>query len=823
MKPEHWLFTYEGFEPAREGLREALCTLGNGYFATRGAAPESEADETHYPGTYLAGGYNRLKTDLAGRVVENEDLVNMPNWLPLTFRLEGGDWFDVRAVTLREYRQVLDLERGLLLRTVRFEDTQGRRTRVEQRRFVHMRDKHLAGQELVLVPENWSGRVHVRSALDGGVVNGGVPRYRQLDRKHLRPLLTEEVDAQTLLVEVETVQSRLEVAVAARTRLYVEGQPVRTRPELARQESHLAHESVVELREGQRLAVEKVVALYSSRDHAVSEPALAARHAMEVAPERFEELVATHSRSWKHLWRRCDLDLELTEPDDTSRALRLHIFHLLQTVSPHTIDQDVGVPARGWHGEAYRGHIFWDELFIFPFLNLRLPDLTRALLRYRYRRLRRAREAAKEEGFRGAMFPWQSGSDGREEGQRVHLNPRSGRWVPDVTWLQRHINAAVAFNVWQYYEATADSEFLYYYGAELLLELARFWASMATWNPTLRRYEILRVMGPDEYHTAYPDRAEPGLDNNAYTNLMAVWVLCKALEVLRLLPGERRDELLETLELRPEELAHWEDVSRKMRLVFHADGVLSQFEGYEALREFDWVAYRERYGDIQRLDRILEAEGDSPNRYKLSKQADVLMLFYLFSAEELRDLLERLGYPFDPELIPRTVEYYLQRTSHGSTLSGVVHSWVLARTDRPRSWKLFSEALRSDISDVQGGTTPEGIHLGAMSGTVDLMQRGYTGIEVRGGLLHFNPNLPEGMKRLRLSLRYRKHLVDVDITQDALVLSSRWRTPEPLEFALRGERHQLLPCETREFPIDRPPIMNTFMPARAGSPNEEPT
>ncbi|HZI02749.1 MAG TPA: glycosyl hydrolase family 65 protein, partial [Archangium sp.] len=311
---------------------------------------------------------------------------------------------------------------------------------------------------------------------------------------------------------------------------------------------------------------------------------------------------------------------------------------------------------------------------------------------------------------------------------------------------------------------------------------------------------------PDEYHTGYPDRPEPGLDNNSYTNLMAVWVLCKGLEVLQLLPGERRDELLETLSLGSEELAHWEDVSRKMRLVFHEDGVLSQFEGYEQLQEFDWEAYRARYADIQRLDRILEAEGDSPNRYKLSKQADVLMLFYLFSAEELKDLLERLGYPFEPEMIPKTVDYYLQRASHGSTLSGVVHSWVLARTDRPRSWKLFSEALRSDISDVQGGTTPEGIHLGAMSGTVDLMQRAYTGIEVRGDVLHFNPNLPEGLTRLKFRLRYRKHMVEVEITQDKLVLNSRWPSTGPLEFALRGVRHQLLPCETREFPIDKPPL-----------------
>jgi alpha,alpha-trehalase len=800
MSREQWLFTYEGFEPAKEGLREALCTLGNGYFATRGAAPEVHADGMHYPGTYLAGGYNRLKTDLAGRVVENEDLVNMPNWLPLTFQLEGGDWFDARLVTLLEYRQVLDLERGLLLRTVRFEEPSGRRTRLEQRRFVHMGDKHLAGQELALVPENWSGRVHVRSALDGRVVNAGVARYRQLQGKHLRMLVAEEVDAETLLLEVETVQSRLEVAEAARTRMFVEGHPAALQKELIQEEGFLAHEFTVELGEGQRLAVEKVVALFSSKDPAVSEVALEARHAVKTAPERFEELVATHVLAWSHLWRRGDIVLELAEPADTQRVLRLHIFHLLQTVSPHSIDQDVGVPARGWHGEAYRGHIFWDELFIFPYLNLRLPSLTRAILRYRHRRLPRARQTAHEAGFQGAMFPWQSGSNGREESQLLHLNPRSGRWVEDVTWLQRHINAAIAYNVWQYHQATADSEFLYFYGAEMLLELARFWASMARWNPGLRRYEIKQVMGPDEYHTGYPDRPEPGLDNNSYTNLMAVWVLCKGLEVLHLLPPERRQELIETLRLEGPELEHWDDVSRRMRLVFHEDGVLSQFEGYERLQEFNWEAYRARYQDIHRLDRILEAEGDSPNRYKLSKQADVLMLFYLFSAEELRELFERLGYPFEPEVIPRSVEYYLRRTSHGSTLSGVVHSWVLARSDRPASWRLFSEVLRSDISDVQGGTTPEGIHLGAMAGTVDLVQRAYTGLEVRGGVLHFNPHLPEGLKRLKFSLRYHHHLVEVDITEDTLRLTGLWSALErPLEVCVRGECTRLHACETREF------------------------
>ena len=161
-----------------------------------------------------------------------------------------------------------------------------------------------------------------------------------------------------------------------------------------------------------------------------------------------------------------------------------------------------------------------------------------------------------------------------------------------------------------------------------------------------------------------------------------------------------------------------------MRVCFHDDGIISQFEGYERLAELDWLDYQERYGDIQSLDRILEAEGDSTNRYKVSKQADVLMIFYLLSSAEVQDIFDRLDYPFDPPTdFRRNIEYYLARTSHGSTLSRIVHSWVLARLDRRRSWELFLQALNSDIADIQGGTTHEGIHLGSMAGTLDLVQR----------------------------------------------------------------------------------------------------
>jgi trehalose/maltose hydrolase-like predicted phosphorylase len=252
------------------------------------------------------------------------------------------------------------------------------------------------------------------------------------------------------------------------------------------------------------------------------------------------------------------------------------------------------------------------------------------------------------------------------------------------------------------------------------------------------------------------------------------------------------------LELTDMELAQWDRISRRMRVVFHRDGILSQFEGYEDLEEFDWNAYRGRYGDIQRLDRILEAEGDTPNRYKLSKQSDVLMLFYLLSAEELTALFTRLGYQFDPETIVDNINYYLNRTSHGSSLSRVVHSWVLARSDRARSWQLFQEALMADLDDSQKGTTAEGIHLGAMAGSVDILQRCYTGIETRGGALWINPALPADLDELSMRLRYRHHLLILDVGHRHVRLRSLKPDAGPITVRVTGRKYSLAGGETLE-------------------------
>jgi alpha,alpha-trehalase len=384
----------------------------------------------------------------------------------------------------------------------------------------------------------------------------------------------------------------------------------------------------------------------------------------------------------------------------------------------------------------------------------------------------------------------------------VHLNPKSGRWLPDNSRLQRHINLAVAYNVWQYYQATADLDFMSYTGTEMMVEIARLMASLATYNRAIDRYEILGVMGPDEYHDAYPDAEEAGLDNNAYTNVMAAWVLRRAREAVDVVPPFRREELIEKLNVTREELARWDEISRKLKVPFHDDGIISQFEGYGDLEEFDWTGYVERYGDIQRLDRILEAEGDTPNRYKLSKQADVLMLFYLLSTDELQSIFEQLGYELDGDTIQRNIAYYDQRTSHGSTLSRIVNSWVLARSDRKRSWEFFQNALLSDVEDIQGGTTPEGIHLGAMAGTVDLVQRGFTGIETREDTLVLDPVIPEELGELLFEIRYRGHLLDFAITPEKLTVTTPPSDLAPINLRIRDRDLELQPGSTEVVSLD---------------------
>jgi trehalose/maltose hydrolase-like predicted phosphorylase len=308
-------------------------------------------------------------------------------------------------------------------------------------------------------------------------------------------------------------------------------------------------------------------------------------------------------------------------------------------------------------------------------------------------------------------------------------------------------------------------------------------------------------VGPDEYHTQYPNSEQPGINNNAYTNVMAAWVLKTACEVFNTLVPTRKLEIRNSLDISDEDFIRWDQVSRKLYIPFVDDRIIAQFEGYEDLEDLDLDEYRKEHGEFLRIDRILQAEGDDPNRYKTSKQADVLMLFYLFENEDLQEIFKHMGYDFDPEMLSENIEYYNKRTSHGSTLSKLVHSWVTARSDRTKSWESFEKALVSDFEDVQGGTTSEGIHLGAMAGTVDLMQRCYSGLRMKKNVLYLNPRLPDHLKTLDFKIRYRSKWLDIKINHQKMEIRVIEGWGKAVKIGFDGSIYELSPGDHKVFDL----------------------
>ena len=799
---ETWAVAFDEYLPGQEGKREALCTLANGYWGTRGAAEESVADDVHYPGTYFAGVYDVVDVTVDGTSMTDEEIVNAPNWLPLRFRLGDGDWFELDALDdadLVEFHQELDVRHGILTRNVTVRDALGRTTTVRSDRFVSQATPRLAAMRVTILPVDWSGPVTVRSGIDGRVANTNVAAHSPHAHRHLRPTSLREPAPDMVLLEAETGRSSIRIATAARTTVRLGGSEVRPDRRFdTDQRGAVAHEFTMDAAAGMPLVIEKVVHVSTSRDRAVLTPAAAAVEGVADAAS-FDALMIAHVQAWERLW--LEFAVELRPSGDEALALHFNAFHVLQTLNLVHADIDAGIPARGLHGEAYDGHVFWDELFVYPFVTLRRPRLTPGLLAYRHRRLGAAKAAAEGDGHAGAMFPWQSGIAGDDVTPTRLFNPLNEQWMPDNSRLQRHVGLAIAFSAWQYYESTGDSQFLLHEGADLIVEIARFFASLAVYDPARDRYSIDHVMGPDEFHDGYVDRPGEGLRDNVYTNVMTAWVLRRAIatvDVLRRHPGRLA---WMRLGVSPGELEEWERIALRLTVVFNDDGTLSQFDGYQDLDPIDLDAYRRRYDWIGRLDLILNAEHDTSNRYQVSKQPDALMLLYLLSAEELRELLAEMGYDLPPDAVVRTVERYSATSTYGSTLSNVVHSWLEARRDRARSWAFLGQTLRSDLDDIQRGTTREGVHIAAMAGSVDLVTRCYAGLEMRGDRLWFHPLLPAEISSIGFHLVYRDHALSVSVSQDQLRITSAEGQAAPIRVVVDGIESELATGQERRFAL----------------------
>lgn len=755
-----WLLRYHDYETGSERSREALLAVGNGYFGTRGAMEESSANKVNYPGTYVSGLFNRLVSRVGDREIENEDFVNISNWLPVTFRAGGGKWLNFDpdpSMIIRRIDRTLDMRRGELKREMVVEDKEGRQTLLVTSRFASMDDPHRAGMVYSVKPLNYSGKIEIKSGIEGCHSNAGVERYNSLNQQHLEPVSEEVVEGRMDLL-VKTTQSGVGIGVSAKNGIKTNGVPALQSTRTG--SGWITQVYTVEAAEGEEVILEKCVSIYTSKDPGAGEPMVRARNTVEEMDSYGEEM-SKSSAAWEKIWKR--IDIVISGDREAQRLVRLHLFQMMVTASPHHAGLDAGIAPRGLHGEAYRGHIFWDELYMLPLYNIHFPEVTRSVLMYRYNRLEAARAYAVEYGYEGAMFPWQSGSDGREETQIIHLNPLSGEWGDDYSSLQRHISLAIAYNVWCYYHTTGDLAFMDHFGAEILLDICKFWVSKS--GSDGNRFHVDKVMGPDEFHEKLPGSESGGLEDNAYSNIMVSWMLERAFQVLDDLTGDHRSRIMGILSLSEDDLDHWKQVMQQLALSINDQGIVEQFSGYFGLEELDWDNYRAKYADIHRLDRILKAEGKSPDSYKLSKQADLLMGVFNLGADEFRRVVTGLGYELPDDYLEKNYDYYIKRTSHGSTLSRLVHArlaWQMGR--KVAGWELYMDALRSDLVDIQGGTTGEGIHCGVMAGTVFEVISTYGGLDLSGELPSISPSLPGHWTSLQYCFSHRGSDFRVEVT-----------------------------------------------------------
>ena len=750
LEKDNWSITYHGYDVIKEKSRESLLSVGNGYFGTRGSMEEVRADEKHYPGTYMAGLYNRLESPVGDKMIENEDFVNTPNWTIIEFKIDNGEWWDYKTATFETYQKKLCLKTGLFSKEIIVNAADGKKFKITSKRMISMVNQYAGAQSYEFTPLNFNGKIEFKIGIDGDIENKGVNRYNSLLQNHLEYIGGDFKDNK-MNVTVQTTQAKTFVSQSIRHCAKVLGVNIDLPFVHIKEAKAVYAHYEADLKQNETVKLEKVLSIFSSLD---KEDAKTTSVDFLNSLANFDILQSESSLKWDEIWNK--IDIKIDGDRLSQKLLRLHAYHMMVSASQFNESIDASVTARGLHGEAYRGHIFWDELFILPFYNVHYPEVSKSLLMYRYRRLSEARKYAKEHGYKGAMYPWQSGSDGREETQVVHLNPLTGKWGEDISSYQRHVSLAIAYNVYQYVNTTNDRAFFDEYGAEMYFDICKFWASKAELNEETGRYSIDKVMGPDEFHEKYTGSDHGGIKDNAYTNIMVAWMLGNVRKLAKNMDCVAEENVMLTLQLPYQELLKWEEIASKLNIEISSEGIISQFDGYFNLKELDWDAYREKYKDIHRMDRVLKAEGKSADDYKVAKQADTLMTFFNLEKQEIDKIFANLDYQLPEDYLEKNLEYYLARTSHGSSLSRVVHGQLAnIINNEDLSWELYQEALGSDYIDIQGGTTGEGIHTGVMASTVMVTLTNYAGLNLHQDILQLNPQLPKHWNQMNFNTLFR--------------------------------------------------------------------
>ncbi|MBD2737852.1 beta-phosphoglucomutase [Nostoc paludosum FACHB-159] len=719
-----WILTETQFDPDQLHSKETVFTIGNGYLGTRGSFEEG------YPhalsATFIHGVYDDVP-------VVYTELVNCPDWLPLV-AIVNGERLRLDQGEILQYERKLNLRQGLLSRSLRWRSPSGKTIDFYFERFVSFADQHVLAQRCQLTPVDFDGVIEVQGSINGYTENQGFNHWEGLDQGK-----TDE----GIWLQRRTRNSQIELGMAAK--MTISGAQASLQVSTAPGYPTLSMTFLAQAQ--QTVTVEKLVTVFTSRD--IETPVAAAREKLACLPD-YAKLLKASEQAWDEVWQQSDI---VIEGDSTAAfAVRYNLFGLL-IASPRD-DEKVSIPAKTLSGFGYRGHIFWDtEIFMLPFFLFTQPAIARNLLSYRWHTLPGARRKASHYRYKGAMFSWESAATGDEVTPRWSLP--TDFYGEDVRiWCRDreiHINADIPYAVWNYWQATANDEWMQKYGAEIILDAAIFWGSRVEFNPERQKYEIREVIGTDEYHEF--------VHNNIFTNRMVQWHLEKAIAVYDWLAHkypERAKELEEKLQLTSEQQNHWQDIIAKILLFYDpSTELIEQFEGFFQLEDINLA-------DSQGRDRSMQAilGIDKTNKYQVLKQPDVLMLLYLMRGSA--------DFPYSEKALQTNWDYYAPRTdiTYGSSLGPAVHAILASDLNiSNEAYKLFMQAAMVDLEDNRGNTA-DGIHGATAGGVWQAVIFGFGGIQFAENRPVAKPHLPPNWTRLKFKLHWQGLWYDFDLHQE---------------------------------------------------------
>jgi trehalose/maltose hydrolase-like predicted phosphorylase len=758
----HWRINDDTFEPNLKRIHslETVYTTGNGYFCTRGTFEEGypKAD----PATLLYGVF-----DYAPLV--KEELANVPDWTVIQLFV-NGERFRLDKGTLLDYHRSLDIQHGLLRRSVYWESSHGVRLRITSERFASLADEHVGVIRYSVIVEEGTDshpvEIVLRTSINTAQGNYDVMHWETLDQGYQDDLLW---------LLCETKRSKVQLI---QTMSFTSDRPD-FRKELAGSDIAPGIHLSGTLTPGESITCEKLVVMYTSRD-GVEPFVVAPQHHRKLLgiegagkasglAQIYDWLFSLHQKAWDDFWERADIIIEGDEKAQI--GVRYNLYQLRVNTSSH--DSRYSIAAKGLTGFGYRGHIFHDtEIFMLPFFTYVMPEIARNLLLYRYHLLDAARKKAASNGYEGAQYPWESTLNGEETTPPSIIHPETCEIIQVLNGvIELHITASIAHAVWEYWRVTNDEAFIRQYGAEILLSTAMFWVSRVERHPDRGYYEISNVIGPDEWHEH--------VNNNVYTNYMArrnIQVALLILEWLKTNAPEKAKELETQLNLTEQRLSHWQDVMNNMHILQDAQtGLFEQFDGFFQLAVLDQEKYAGRDSSYQAILGL-----EALQKYRIIKQADVLMLLTVLDDE------------FDLKTKKANWDYYYPITDHeyGSSLTPALHTILACELGQlDKAYRLFVLGALVDLENLRGNT-PEGVHVACAGAVWQAAILGLAGLRVSDAGYTTSPCWPDGWTRLAFTFQHRGESVFVDLRNPAVSSETISNTSlgEPLDVPVEEDQ-----------------------------------